>query len=153
MILSSEFEARLLGRVGRGHLPGIKFLKSVALARGGSEVQLEWRNPVRRGTGAVAWAHSRQRAVTKTPGTKATGSGARGALEPLDTFQAAVCRTAVGMIGYTVLDRPDCQFEAKTGAEEVRLDALYAASQVPCVECIKQAQDVPDKYVVYTDSD
>ena len=32
----------------------------VALARGGSEVQLEWRSPARRRTGAVAWAHWRQ---------------------------------------------------------------------------------------------
>ena len=41
------------------------------------------------------------RAVTKTrtPGTKATGGGARDALEPLDTFQAATFRSAVGLIG------------------------------------------------------
>ena len=47
------------------------------------------------------------RAVTKTgtPGTKATGGGARDALEPLDTFQAATFRSAVGLIGYIVLDR------------------------------------------------
>ena len=55
------------------------------------------------------------RAVTKTrtPGTKATGGGARDALEPLDTFQAATLRSGVGFIGYTVLDRPDCQYATR----------------------------------------
>ena len=55
------------------------------------------------------------RVVTKTgtPGTKETGGGARDALEPLDTFQAATFRSAVGLIGYIVLDRPDCQYAAK----------------------------------------
>ena len=100
---------------------------------------------------------------TKTPGTKATGSDPRHALEPLDTFQAAVYRTAVGMIGYIVLDRHDCQFEAKTvmrstcelrkfGWMRLLRLAKFLASHDEA-ECIMPAQDVPDKYVVYTDSD
>ena len=52
------------------------------------------------------------RAVTKTRTlrTKATGGGARDAQEPLGTFQAATSRTAVGVIGYIFLDRPDCLY-------------------------------------------
>ena len=50
---------------------------------------------------------------TRTPGTKATGGGARDVLEPLDAYQAATFRSAVGLIGYIVLDRPDCQYAAK----------------------------------------
>ena len=41
---------------------------------------------------------------TKTRGTKATDSS--DVLEPLDTSQAAVCRTAVGMFGCIIQDRP-----------------------------------------------
>ena len=52
--------------------------------------------------------------VTRTPGTKATGGNARDALEQLDTFQAAIFRSAVGLIGYIVLDRPECQYATKT---------------------------------------
>ena len=54
------------------------------------------------------------RAATKTGGTKATSSGARDAFEPLNTSQAAVYRTAVGMNGWIVLDRLDCQLATKT---------------------------------------
>ena len=90
------------------------------------------------------------RAVTKTrtPGTKATGGGARDALEPMDTFQAATFRSAAGLIGYIVLDRPDCQYDdwmrmlrlAKFPVAHSELGWLY------------QAQDVPEKYDVYGDS-
>ena len=52
--------------------------------------------------------------MTRTPGTKATCGNARNALEQLDTFQAATFRSAVGLIGYIVLDRPKCQYAAKT---------------------------------------
>ena len=77
--------------------------------------------------------------MTRTPGTKATGGNARDALEQLDTFQAATFRSAVGLIGYTVLDRPECQYAAKDGAKchsrtyEPRLDADDASGQVPGV--------------------
>ena len=73
---------------------------------------------------------------TCTLGTKATGRGARDALEPLDTFQAATFRSAVGLIGYIVLDRPDCQYAAKAvrkcywRAYEARLDAKDASGHV-----------------------
>ena len=52
--------------------------------------------------------------MTRTPGTKATGGNARDALEEVDTFQAATLRSAVGLIGYIVLDRPECQYAVKT---------------------------------------
>ena len=47
---------------------------------------------------AVFFGLTDTRAVveTRTPGTKATRGGARDALEPLDTFQAATIRSAVG---------------------------------------------------------
>ena len=51
--------------------------------------------------------------MTRTPGTKATGGNARDAQEQLDTFQAATFRSAVGLVGYIVLDRPECQYAAK----------------------------------------
>ena len=44
---------------------------------------------------------------------KAIGGGDRDALEPLDTFQAATFRSAVGVIGYIVLERRDCKCAAK----------------------------------------
>ena len=59
------------------------------------------------------------RAVTKTRtlGTKATGGGARDALVMLWSrsipFRQQPSRSAVGLIGYSVLDRPDCQYAAK----------------------------------------
>ena len=76
--------------------------------------------------------------MTRTPGTKATGGNARDALEQLDTFQAATFRSAVGLTGYIVLDRPECQHAAKTVRSatrdcEPRLDADDASGQVPGV--------------------
>ena len=104
------------------------------------------------------------RAVTKTrtPGSKAFGGGARDALEPLDTFQAATFRSVVGLIEYIVLDRLDCQYAAKpvwsATREHAKLDwmrpmrlakFLVAHSEL---EWLHQAQDVPEKYVVCGDS-
>ena len=159
----SEFEAKVLGRVGRGHLPDIKLLGRTLrwqMARRGSELQLVF---------VAALSLMRQFPLrtgfrrSKTPRTKATGSGARDALKSLDAFQTAVYRTAVGMIGYTVLDRPDCQFAAKTVMSSTReprkLDwmrhmrlAKFLMSHDE-VEWIMLVQDVPDKYVAYGDSD
>ena len=101
--------------------------------------------------------------MTRTPGTKATGGNARDALEQLDTFQAATFRFAVGLIGYIVLDRPECQYAAKTVRSATRdptkLDwmrmmrlAKFLVSHSE-LEWIYQAQDVPEKYVVFGDSD
>ena len=101
--------------------------------------------------------------MTRTPGTKATGGNARDALEQLDTFQAATFRSAVGLIGYIVLDRPECQYAAKTvrsaTREPTNLDwmrmmrlAKFLVSHSE-LEWIYQAQDVPEKYVVFGDSD
>ena len=50
---------------------------------------------------------------SRTLGTKATGGGTRDALEPLEAFQAAFFRSAVGLIRYIVLDRPHYQYAAK----------------------------------------
>ena len=79
-------------REGRGHLPEIKFLNRT-LRWHEEEASFSWSG----GTWCVGelaglLGHTSNRAVTKTesPGTKATGSGARDALEPLDTFQATV---------------------------------------------------------------
>ena len=120
-IVSSEFEAKLLGRVGRGHFPEITEAH-VALAQGGSEFQSEWRTLYVEELAQLLGYHRRHTAATKmkTRGTPTTLSGARDVLEPLDTFQAAVCRTAVGIIGNIVLDRPDCQFAAKTVTSSTR---------------------------------
>ena len=114
---------------------------------------------------AVLLGHTDTRSVmmTRTPGTKATGGNARDALEQLDTFQAATFRSAVGLIGYIVLDRPECQYAAKTvrsaTRETTNLDwmrmmrlAKFLVSHSE-LEWIYQAQDVPEKYVVFGDSD
>ena len=61
---------------------------------------------------------------------KAIGGGTRDALESLDTFQAATFRSAVGLVGCMVLDRPDCQHAAKavrSATIEARLDAHDAS--------------------------
>ena len=52
------------------------------------------------------------------------------ALEPLDTFQATTFRSAVGLIGYIVLDRPDCQYAAKTVTKE---SCVWPSSWCPTV--------------------
>ena len=95
---------------------------------------------------------------TRTPGTKATGGGARDALEPLDTFQAATFRSAVGLIRYIVLGRPDRQKTAKavrsatrepTKLDWTRVLRLAKFLSHDELEWLYQAQDVPEKYVVY----
>ena len=85
------------------------------------------------------------------------------ALEPLDTFQAASFRAAVGLIGYSVLDRLDCQYAAtavrSATTEPTKLDWMrmmrLAKFQVAHneLEWLYHAQDVPEKYAVYGDSD
>ena len=105
------------------------------------------------------------RAVTKTrtPGTKATGGGARDALEQLDASQTATFRLAVGLIVYIVLDRPDCQYAAKAvrsaTTEPTKLDwmrmmrvAMFLVAHNE-LERLYHEQDVPEKYVVCGDSD
>ena len=116
LVMADEFEVKTLGRVGRGHLAEVKFLKrtirwhedEMCFSRSG-------------GTGYVTelavllgLTDTRSATMTRTPGTKATGGDARDALEQLDTFQAATFRSAVGLVGYIDLDRPDCQYAAKT---------------------------------------
>ena len=107
--------------------------------------------------------YTRSVMMTRTPGTKATGGNARDALEQLDTFQAATFLSAVGLVGYIVLDRPECQYAAKTvrsaTREPTKLDwmrmmrlAKFLVSHSE-LEWIYQAQDVPEKYVVFGDSD
>ena len=72
-------------------------------------------------------------------------------------FQAATFRSAVGLIGYIVLDRPECQYAAKTvrsaTREPTNLDwmrmmrlAKFLVSHSE-LEWIYQAQDVPEKYM------
>ena len=114
-VMKDEFNAKILGRVGRGQLTEVKFFKRT-LRWHEQEMCFSWSGGTRCVTGlAVLLGLADTRAVTKTrtPGTKATGGGARDALEPLDAFQAATFRSAVGLVGYTVLERPDCQYAAK----------------------------------------
>ena len=111
----------------------------------------------------LGFTDTRAATKTRTPGTKATGGGSRDALEPLDTFHAATFRSAVGLIGYIVLDRPDCEYAAKAvrsaTTEPTKLDwmrmmrlakFLVAHNEL---EWLYHAQDVPEKYAVYGDSD
>ena len=105
----------MLGRVGRGHLGVVKFVKRTL--RWHEQVMcFSWSGGTRHVTElAVLLGLTDTRAVTKTrtPGTKAFGGGARDALKPLDTFQAPTFRSAVGLIAHTVLDRLNCQYAAK----------------------------------------
>ena len=114
-VTKDECNAKMLGRVGRGQLTEVKSLKRTLRwheqemcfsGSGGTRYITEL---------AVLLGLTGTRAVTKTrtPGTKATGGGARDALEPVDTFQAAIFRSALGLIGYVVLDRPDYLYAAK----------------------------------------
>ena len=124
--MKDEFDAKMLGRVGRGQLTDVKFLERTVRWHE-QEMCFSWSGGTRQVKElAVLLGLTDTRAATKTrtPGTKATGGGARDALEPLDTFQAATFRSAVGLIGYIVLDRPDCQYAAVRSAttEPTKLD-------------------------------
>ena len=100
-VMKDELNAKMLGRVGRGQLTEVKFLeRTVRWHEQG--MCFSWSGGTRYVTElAVLLGLTDTRAVTKTrtPGTKATGGGARDALESLDTFQAATFRSAVGLIG------------------------------------------------------
>ena len=163
--MKDEFDAKMLGRVGRGQLTEVKFLKRTVRWHE-QEMCFSWSGGTRYVTElAVLLGLTDTRAVTKTrtPGTKATGGGARDALEPLDTFQAATFRSAVGLIGYIVLDRPDCQYAAKAvrsaTTEPTKLDRMRMMRLAKFLvghnelEWLYHAQDVPEKYAVYGDSD
>ena len=150
-VMKDEFDANMLGRVGRGQLAEVKFLK---LRWHEQEMCFRWSGGTRYVTEvAVLLGLTNTRAVTKTLGTKATGGGARDALERLDTFQAVTFRSAVGLIGDIVLDRPDCQYAAKTvrsaTGEPAKLDWMrmmrLAKFLVPHseLEWLCQVQDVP----------
>ena len=109
--MKDEFDAKMLGRVGRGQLTEVKFPKR-RVRWHEQEMCFSWSGGTRYVTELavlLGLAHTRAVTKTRTPGTKATGGGARDALEPLDASQAATFRSAVGLIGFIVLDRPDCQ--------------------------------------------
>ena len=121
-VMANEFEAKMLGRVGHGHLAKVKFLKRT-IRWHESETCCSWSRGTRYLTElAVLLGITDTRSVmmTRTPGMKATGGNARDALEQLDTFHSATFRSAVGLIGYIVLDRVDCQYAAKTVRSAIR---------------------------------
>ena len=101
--------------------------------------QLERENPTRHRARCSAWTCRHAIWDDEThAGNEGDGGNARDALEQLDTFRPATFRSAVGLIGYIVLDRPDCQYAAKTvevplESHEARLDADCASGQVPGV--------------------
>ena len=165
-IMSQEFEAKLLGRVGCGQLAEAKSLKRT-LRWHEEEASFTWSGGVQYVEELVTvMGLENDRAVTKvtkTPGTKATGASARDALELVNDCEAGTYKTAVGMIGYIVLDRPECQYSAKEVMSMVRgprkLDWMrlvrmtkFLASH-PELEWVFEAQDMPTKFVVYGDSD
>ena len=164
-VMTDEFDGKMLGRVGRGHLAEDKFLKRT-LRWHEQETCFSWSGCTRHVTElAVSLGLTDTRAVTKTRtlGTKAAGGGARDALDPAGTFQAATFRSAAGLIGYIVLDRPDCQSAAKAvksaTQEPTKLGwmrmlrlAMFVVAQSE-LEWLYQAQDVLEKYIVYGDSD
>ena len=113
--MADDFEANMLGRVGRGHLAEVKFLKRT-IRWHEDEMCFSWSGGTRYVKELVVLlglTDTRSVMMTRNPGTKATGGNARDALEQLDTFQAATFRSAVWFIGYIVLDRPECQYAAK----------------------------------------
>ena len=113
-VTKDEFDAKMLGRVRRGQLTEVKFLERT-LRWHEQEVCFSWSGGTRYVTDlAVLLGLTDTRAVKKTLGPKATGGGACDVLEPLDTFQETTFRSAVGLIGHNVLDRPDCQYAAET---------------------------------------
>ena len=99
-VMADEFEAKMLGRVGRGHLAEVKFLKRT-IRWHESEMCFSWSGRTRFVTELavlLGLTDTRSVMMTRTPGTKGTGGNARDALELLDTFQAATFRCAVGWI-------------------------------------------------------
>ena len=57
-VMRDEFGAGMLGRVGRGRLTDVNFLKrNSTLAWSRDVLQLEWRNTIRHRTGSVARTH------------------------------------------------------------------------------------------------
>ena len=83
-----------------------------------------------------------------------TRGNARDALEQLDTFLAATFRSDVGLIGYIVLDRPECQYAAKTvrsvTREPTNLDWMR---MMRLAKFLVSHSEVPEKYVVFGNSD
>ena len=160
--MTDEFGANMLGRVGRGCFAGVEFLKRTLRWHEQEDVlQLERGHTVCHRDRRVAWTYRH------SSGDEDTNSGDKGnrwrrsrCLGPLDTIQAATFRSAVGLIGHIVLDRPDCQCAPKAVSptrELPKLDwmrmmrlaeFLVAHSEL---EWLYQAQDVPEKYVVYGD--
>ena len=96
--MKDEFDAKMVGRVGRGQLTEVKFIKQCA------DMSKRCASYVTELAALLGLTDTRAATQTRTPGTKATGGGARDALEPLDTFQTATFSSAVGWIGYIVLD-------------------------------------------------
>ena len=95
MLMSSEFEAKLLGHVGRGHLPQIKFLKRT-LGLHEEEASFSWSG----GRQTSDEVEDSGNESDREQRTRCAGTAG-----PLRRRSP---RTAVGMIGYIVLDRPDC---------------------------------------------
>ena len=90
-------------------------------------------------------------------------SWSRGTRYVTDAFQPATFRSAVGLIGYIVLDRPDCRYAAKAVRSAtrqpmkldwmrmMRLAKFLVAHSV--LGWLHQARDMTEKCVVHEDSD
>ena len=98
--------------------------------------------------------------MSRTPGTKATGGNARDALEQLHTFQAAtfpICGRVdwihrPGQTWLPVTVRSATREPTKLDWMRMMRLAKFLVSHSE-LEWIYQAQDVPEKYVVFGDSD
>ena len=136
----------MLGRVGRDRHTEVKFLSRTARWHE-QEMCFSWSGGTRYVTElAVLLGLTDIRDVTKTrtPETKATGGGTRDALQPLEVFQAATFRSAVGLIGYIVLDRLDGQYAAsgKMVYRQVQYSSLGEGAAVVSLGAVDMEEGV-----------
>ena len=98
-VMKDWFDTKMLGLVGRGNPAEIKFnghcagMSKRCASRFVTELSV-----------LLGLTDTRALTKTRTPGTKANGGSARNVLRPLDIFQAATFRRAVGWIAYIFLD-------------------------------------------------
>ena len=141
-------------RVGRGHFTEVKFLKRT-LRWHEQWMSFSWSGSTRYVT-ELAVTDTGAVMKTRTPGSKATGGGTRDALEAAEYLSGSNVLFGGGVDRNIVLDRPDCQRAAKAVRSASRMRMLDLAKFLVShseFEWLYQAQDVPEKYGVYGDSD
>jgi len=166
-VLKTHFEVTESGCIGPNRIGAMKYLKrTCGYADQLPETGLPgyyWIADQKNVDDIVKWGNKSGSKPAPSPGTKATGTHIRTALDPLPTTRAKEVASCGGLALYVSADRPDTMFASKTVMQHVskpnvamearmmRLSRYYAGRPTLC--WCYELQEQPDEIRVDGDSD